>query len=327
MVYPGQAGCEVDAVGAETRHALVLGASGFLGGAVLRFLSQRPGWRLTVLVHRREPEQIPANTRVLKGSLGAANWDWCRDDPPEFVFHCARLGGRGKWGRYFAALRGNVANRRLIRVLSALRNPPRLIYASGSLTYGDCGNEPVTEDAPLKPTSYARQYIVAERPFLGIAHNVLPVTMFRPGWILGPGSWCERFYLEPSRTSGAVPLYGAGNNVMTIIHRDDCAAAMVWVALHGKPGVYHPPSLPPITQRAFVEHLAAKLRARIEEKALNGMEKAVREAFSTSLNLSSQHGEFWKGFSPKFTDLKSALADVISEYTARIRQSASTGSS
>lgn len=326
MIYPGQAGCEVEAVGSQLRHALVLGASGFLGGAVLRRLNQEPGWRLTVLVHRREPEQVPANARVLEESLETANWGWCRDDPPEFVFHCARLGGRGKWGRCFAAMRGKLANRKLIRALGALRNPPCLVYASGSLMYGDCGNKPAMEDTPLQPTSYARQYIVAERPFLRLREGTLPVMMFRPGWILGAGSWCGRFYLEPAQTSGAVPLYGAGNNLMTIIHRDDCAAAMVRVGLHGKPGIYHPPSLPAATQREFVEHLAMELGLRIQEKSLHGMEKAVREAFTTSLNLGSQHGEFWKSFSPKYTDLKSALADVLSEHRGRTHQSASTAS-
>src|SRR5690349_9044964 len=106
-------------VNSEMRHALVLGATGFLGAAVVRRLGETPRVRLTVLVHRRAAKEIPANARVLTGSLGSVNWDWCRDDPPDVVFHCARLSGNGKWGRYFAALRGNVANRGLIRMLGA----------------------------------------------------------------------------------------------------------------------------------------------------------------------------------------------------------------
>lgn len=255
------------------------------------------------------PEHLPPNVRVLKGGLG--NFAWPDDDPPHVIFHCARLSGRGKWGRYLAAWRGNLANRRLLRRL----DKTRLVYASGSLMYGDCGEQPVFEDAPLRPTSYAREYIIAERPLLRDCR----VMIFRPGWILGPGSWLEWFYLRDD----AVPLYGSGTNLMSIIHRDDCAAAMVRVARHGRPGVYHPPNSIVVTQREFVERLAAILGLPIREESLAGKERAVREAFTCSINLRSRNAELWEGFAPRFTDLQAALQDVLAAYKARIPQSAS----
>ena len=293
----------------EPGHALVLGASGFLGEAVMRQLIAL-GWQLTLLVHRRIPANLPSGVRLVRGSLGTV--DYSASAAPDVIFHCARLSGRGKWERYFAAFRGNMANRRLLRRLGTAR----LVYASGSLMYGDCGAQSVFEDAALRPTSYAREYAIAERPFLCDGRAM----MFRPGWILGPGSWLEWFYLR----SDAVPLYGSGNNLMSIIHRDDCAAAMVRVAEHGNAGVYHPPHLTVVTQREFVERLAAESGLPIREEILAGKERAVREAFTCSINLRSKHTELWDGFAPRFNDLSTALRDVLAAYKARIPQSAST---
>jgi nucleoside-diphosphate-sugar epimerase len=289
--------------------AVVLGATGFLGQAVARRLAAA-GWNLRVLVHKTIVAGLPNDVRVIRGGLADVTFE-----NDEVVFHCARLRGNGKWGRYLAAWRGRLENRKIVRRLGDVP----LLYASGSLMYGDCGERPVFEDTPLHPVSYAREYVVAERPFLNAQ-----VMMFRPGWILGPGSWFEWFYLRPAEQTGAVPLYGAGNNLMSIIHRDDCAAAMIHVAQTKQPAVYHPPSIAVMTQREFVEQVASDLGLPVREVSLSGRERAEQEAFEVSINLQSRHNELWKSFVPRFTDLRTALKDVLAERKARIHQSAST---
>ena len=291
------------------RSALVLGPSGFLGNAVARRLAEE-GWRLRVLAHKRMPQGLPPGTEVIRGGLGGVTFE-----DQETVFHCARVRGNGRWGRLFAAWRGRLANQKIARLQ---RNFP-LVYASGSLMYGDCGDAPVYEDAPLRPASYAREYVIAERLFLNS-----PAIMFRPGWILGPGSWFEGFYLQPAEQTGAVPLYGSGKNLMSIIHRDDCAAAMVHVANGGKMHVHHPPSTALVTQRQFVEQLASELRLPIREVSLAGKECAMREAFECSINLQSRRRELWQDFKPRFRDLRTALQDVLSARKEHTRQSART---
>ena len=293
------------------RHALVLGASGFLGSAVVQRLAAED-YRLTVLVHRHQPEHLPEGTQVLRGGLAALRE--ISGSALEVVFHCARLRGQGTIGRYLAAWRGNLLNRRLARTLGDIP----IIYASGSLMYGHCGNSPVFEDAALKPTSYAREYIIAERPIHSAA-------MFRPGWILGPGSWFEWFYLQPAMRGGAVPVYGSGTNVMSIIHLDDCAAAMAQVGKLARPGVYHPPSLPSVTQREFVEQVAAELKLPVSEESLAGKERAVREAFTASINLQTSQTAVWHNFHPRFTDLPSAIKHVIAAHKERTLRNASPG--
>jgi nucleoside-diphosphate-sugar epimerase len=278
-----------------------------LGEAVVRRLAAE-GCSLKLLLHRRVPERLPTGARVIKGSLGSVTLE-----SEGAVFHCGRLRGNGKWGRYLAAWRGNFANRKIIRQLG---NTP-LVYASGSLMYGDCGTSPVMEDAPLRPTGYAREYVIAERPFLKA-----PVMMFRPGWILGPGSWFEWFYLGPAEQSGAVPLYGSGENLMSLIHLDDCAAAMIHVARANRPGIYHPPSLAVMTQREFAEVVACELGLPTREVSAIGKERAMWEAFRASINLQSKHTELWSSFVPKFRDIRTAMRDVLAARKARTRQNA-----
>lgn len=173
------------------------------------------------------------------------------------------------------------------------------------------------EDEQLRPTSYAREYVIAERPFLDAG-----VMMFRPGWILGPGSWFEWFYLQPAQQMGAVPLYGRGTNIMSIIHLDDCAAAMVHVARQSRPGVYHSPSTAVVSQREFVQLVASELGLPVKEVSLAGKERAVREAFECSIQLRSHHTDLWEKFLPRFTDLRAALKDVLAKHKARIHQNA-----
>jgi nucleoside-diphosphate-sugar epimerase len=289
--------------------AVVLGASGFLGQAVVNKLVV-DGWKLRVLVHKTIVEGLPEDVGVIRGGLSDATFE-----NDEVVFHCARMRGNGKWGRCLAAWRGRLANQKILRRLGDVP----LVFASGSLMYGDCSERPVFEDAQLRPKSYAREYVMAERPFLDAR-----VMMFRPGWILGPGSWFEWFYLRPAEHTGTVPLYGAGKNLMPIIHRDDCAAAMIHVAQTKKPGVYHPPSLAVITQRDFVEQVATELGLPVREVSLAGRERAEQEAFEISINLQSRHTELWKKFVPRFTDLRTALRDVLAGRKEHIPQSART---
>lgn len=308
---------------APSLHVLVLGGSGFLGQPLCRQLAE-DGARLTVLVHRHAPAGLPEGTRVLRGDLGNCDLDWCRTDPPHWVFHCARLKGEGLAGRLLASWRGARANRRLLRHLAALPSPPRVVYASGSLMYGSHGEDWVDECTPLAPTSFARQYARAEAPWREADPRRLPVVMARPGWVLGDGSWLEGFYLGPARRTGTVPLYGEGNNWMSFIHREDCAVLLRALARHGTPGAAcNLAPHPPLRQAEFVELLAGLLGLPVRRQALSSLrgrlDRALEEAFGSSIRLRSHEAGAWAGTSLRFPDTVSALRDVVSAHTGRTR--------
>lgn len=313
------------------QHVLVLGAAGFLGQPLTRQLAREDNVRLTLLVHRQPVRDAPGDARIVRGSLGGFDLSWCHDDPPDVVFHCARLSGGGRLGRLWAAARGHLANRRLIRVLSSLPRPPRVVYASGSLMYGSRGETWVDEATPLWPTSFARQYILAERPWLRVEAARLPVLMVRSGWVVGDGSWLRGFFLEAARSRGAVPLYGPGDNWMSLVHREDCAAVMRRVAQAGVPGQACNLALqPPLRQAEVAQHLARVLDLPVEPRPLRslrrGRDPALMEAFASSIKLRSQHEAVWRDYAWRFGEPFSALEAAVAEHRAHTPP-ATTGAS
>ena len=70
----------------------MLGGSGFLGAPLVRRLCAA-GVRTTCLLHRAP---IPvAAAGVLRGSLDRFPWRTLEEDPPDVIFHLARISGRG----------------------------------------------------------------------------------------------------------------------------------------------------------------------------------------------------------------------------------------
>ena len=100
----------------------------------------------------------------LTGGLGNFNLENLIRFSPDTIFHLARLKGKGRVGRYFASKKGNRYNC-LKSFLSSNSLNTTLVYFSGTLLYGDKKNEIVNEDYKLNPTSFARQYHIAESPW------------------------------------------------------------------------------------------------------------------------------------------------------------------
>ncbi len=302
------------------RHILLLGGSGFVGSAVLReFLAEEPDTRLSLLVHRRKPGIDAARLRLVHGSLRDFDLNQITRDPPTHVVHMARLPGRSPWRRTLAGLRGARANIRLLQTLRRLAHPPRVLYVSGSLMYGNRGEEWVDEQTPLQPTSFARAYIRGERPLLqSQARGDLPVMMVRPPWILGAGSWFATFYAAPMARQRSVPCYGSGRNWMSLLHVEDCARLIRHVTLHGEAGQSYNLTLPPLRQQDFCGLLSELTGMPVEERPLTTLgrplDRSLVEAFGSSIRLRSRHHAFLDRCALRFGNPRAALADVIARF-------------
>jgi nucleoside-diphosphate-sugar epimerase len=299
----------------ERQKIFLLGGTGFVGSALTRQLSaNRAANELVLLVHRTAPFRSLEQVNTFTGSLGALDLsllDRCR---PDTILHLARMSGRGKIGRYLAAMKGARANRRIIRHLAHAAFKPHVIYVSGTLVYGDCGNTPVDEDSPLHPTAFAREYIRAERPWMdALLEGVLPVTILRPPWIIGPGSWFAAIYLKYLRTRGSVPLFGDGKNFMSLIDVGDCAGLIAHAVRHAEPGRYRNLFVPGacVTQLEFAERLAQLTGTRIERLAPAAIKRAfgptMLEAFTFSNNASTKYPEFLSGYDFQYRSVDEML--------------------
>jgi nucleoside-diphosphate-sugar epimerase len=190
------------------KHALVLGGTGFIGSELVLQLLQK-NYRVSVLVHERAPYRQFEDCNLIPSELSEFDLASLQHDPPDIAFHLARIPGKGKAGRLKSAKLGAVHNRRLLTESKSLFPELKWVYVSGSLMYGDCGDDWVDENCPMNPMAYAVEYSIAEEPFQNAVVEGTAM-MIHPPWILGNASWFKHFYLKVMHEEGLVPQYGTG---------------------------------------------------------------------------------------------------------------------
>ncbi len=298
----------------KEKHTWILGATGYIGRALAeQFLGDR---NFVCLGHRKIDLELMERSNFLMSSLEGLDLNWLERFPPKVIFHCARLAGSSPAKRKAAAEKGARANQRIIDYLVKLPYPPTIVYCSGTLMYGP-QDEETDEATPLNPIAYARQYEIAERPWLKVkSEGKLDVRMARPAWILGPDSWFLHFFLKPAWEQGWVPYYGDGQQQMSILALADCAGQLKHVNEAGKPGTnYNLYSLPPISQKEFAETLAdcLKMKARgisLEDcKAQMGL--AETEALCSNIPVTTYHRDWKLSYQTLEGDLTSLLEKTI----------------
>jgi nucleoside-diphosphate-sugar epimerase len=303
----------------DRKRIFLLGGTGFIGTAVTKRLSaNREMNNLMMLIHRKAPlrelEQINTNT----GSLGSFDLSLLDQFSPDTIVHLARMSGRGRAGRFFAGWNGNRANRRIISHLESKESRPHVIYVSGTLVYGDCGERPVDEDRPTHPIAFAREYVRAEKPWMdALEKGAIPVTILRPPWIMGKGSWFAEFYLKSIREHRVVPLFGDGQNWMSLIDVEDCAGLIAHAVRRAEPGRYYNLFCPGayLKQREFVEILAKKTASEIKKFEIDKVKErygpAIWEAFTFSNISSTKYPEFIAGYDFKYASIEKVIENNL----------------
>lgn len=309
-------------------RVLLLGGTGFIGSAVLAQLRVRRDLRLMVLGHSTVNYRELEDVNLVVGSLSTFDLSWIDIFEPDTIIHLVRISGRRALSRRLAAARGRAANHRLIAKLRTLTTPPRVLYISGTLVYGDRGEEWADETSLICPTAYARQYIAAERPWMTEQdRGELPVTMVRPPWVVGPASWFKAHYAQVLARRGLVPCYGDGANWMTFIDVEDCAGLILHLAERAPPGSCYNLLAPGqhARQRDFASLLAThtgmpvsflscrEMAARLERSAAQALTTSlrVRTVHTAVLGLYSFKHPTWEVF------VKKHLSDVLSPPSPR----------
>ncbi|MBN2354547.1 NAD(P)-dependent oxidoreductase [candidate division KSB1 bacterium] len=296
----------------DRKNILILGGSGFLGSAFARHCQER-GKQVQVLLHRRAMPADLQPSQVFYGSLQSFNWNMLKEHPPQVIYHFARIPGRGSLGRKVAAYLSAFANRRLLRWLARQPQPPLLVLVAGTLAYGSIPDREITEDEPLHPVSFARPYHIGEKPIVEAQH--VPRQIMRISWAYGDGSWFRSFYLRPMREQGHIPLYGGGENWMSLIHTADAAGMIDFLSTHGPAGqTFNLFCGPAIQQKQLVkilQQLTGYPVQKVSLEKLRGLDKAVAEAFAFSLRVGTKHRALYKGYRYLYSDIAAGLKSVM----------------
>lgn len=169
---------------------LVTGASGFVGGHLVRRLAER-GRRVRVLVRAGSDRSgfagVPVEVEV--GALDDAASLRRATAGVRQVFHCAGLSA--DWGPWEDFRRANVEGpRNLVEAARDAGTVERLVHVSTTDVYG-YPVRPCAENAPLRDVGlpYNRSKILGERAVREAAGRAgLPLTVVRPVTVYGPRS-------------------------------------------------------------------------------------------------------------------------------------------
>jgi nucleoside-diphosphate-sugar epimerase len=298
----------------------VLGATGYVGSSVMRSLFKHPqtGELITPVVHKSLPPPDFEQCNVLTGALENFEFEWLEKFPPSTFIHAARIAGATPLLRGFAAKKGEKANKVWFNELSKLATPPKVIYVSGTLMYGNLPkNQMAAENHPLNPVAFAKHYAYAERPFEN-AHNHLDVRMVRPAWILGPNSWFEIFFYKPAIKKGFVPIYGNGQQLMSLIHIDDCGGLILHAARNGTPGLsYNIFAAPPIHQIEFSNIVAEKMGLKTSFVTGSAVPNEASAALTSNIPVATLHKGWWSEFDFQYPTVELMVCDVLARLKAK----------
>lgn len=212
---------------------LVTGATGFVGGHLVRHLAER-GEQITALV--RDGRRVPG-ARLAPGDLltGEGLTDALRD--VDRVIHLAGVTKSADPRAYTAV--NTDGTRRLRDAVAGLPVPPRLVYCS-SLAASGPGRRRRAEEPPAPVSLYGRSKLGGELALDEAADQVNAVTV-RPPIVYGPGDREFLPRLVGAVRSGLLPAVGRpGPRHYCLVHVDDLCRALIAAADPATaPGTHH----------------------------------------------------------------------------------------
>ena len=207
--------------------ALVTGASGMVGGTVVKHLTTL-GMNVRVLVRR--PVDFGAGVTACLGDVrdGAAVAEAVRG--VALVVHCAAVLRQATRDEAMAV---NVEGTRLLLKAARLERCERFIHISTTSVHDLAGRDVVDETTPFLEAgdAYGESKAGAERAVWAAAAEGLRATVLRPPAILGVHPGCYWTIRLPQQiASGEFRVHGDGAYALAYVHAENLAHAVVLAA-------------------------------------------------------------------------------------------------
>ena len=218
-------------------RALVTGAGGFLGGAVVDQLLAA-GADVTAFQRGDYPALAARGVRVVRGDVADAGAIAAAVAGHDVVFHVAAKAG--VWGAWEAFREANVTG--TAHVIAACRQAGvgKLVYTSSPSVVFDGGDMAGVDESVPYPARHDAPYPAtkAEAEQLALAANGpdLATVALRPHLIWGPGDPHFVPRLIARRKAGRLRRVGKGENLVDATYIDNAAAAHLRAAERLAPG-------------------------------------------------------------------------------------------
>ena len=173
---------------------------------------------------------------------------------------------------------------RLHEVLRRCAFLKKFVQISTPEVYGSCP-DPVTEEAPLRPTTpYAVSKAACDMSLYAFHLRYgFPVVFTRAANVYGPGQQPYRIIPKAVITimkGGRLPLHGAGRSVRSFIYIDDAMDATLRVMKRGHDGhVYHVATQRMVSVAELVKLICEKLDVEYEAHVTTVPERPGKDMF------------------------------------------------
>ena len=292
-------------------NVLVTGGTGFVGGHLIDALL-RSGDTVTALV--RSPQKgvglAAQGVRVIPGDLSdsAALRTAARDQ--EVVYHCAGLVAARDEAGFLAINRDGTA-----RVLAAASEVSRahfiLISSLAAAGPSPRGGRRTDDEPPQPLTAYGRSKLAGEQV---VRAGTLRWSIVRPPGVYGPRD-TEFLRVFKAVRLGWVPVFGDGEQQLSLVYAPDLAEALATLGRSGAGGgIFYPCHPEVVTSRELASTIGRAMGRKVRtvglprwvaHGALGLTSTAARLAGSTTLLTRDKSHEF---FAPAWTADPAPLA-------------------
>lgn len=216
----------------------VSGATGFVGGALVRSLKARGH---QVVASGRNPERcqglLQAGLETVQGDLAEAAV--CRQfcEGLEAVVHCAGLSS--PWASSAQFQSQNVDLTRALLTQAGQSGVTHFVFLSSSGVYfANSEGYLVPENSPLPSPERQHPYVASKRRAEEmIWQGALPWTVLRPRAIYGPGDTSLLPRILDRLERGRLPVIGRGHTLSSMTHLENLTRCVELVLQRGPQGV------------------------------------------------------------------------------------------